>query len=103
VAWGGGLPKTLTFASTFVLSNGGTNPATAQAMVVGSEPKSGLTHTFLLTSAGATEVHTKVNHYNASAIQSPLSFPSANAFPSILLFGGADEIESFVVPPQSAP
>jgi hypothetical protein len=84
------LPIPLTAASTYVLSNGGANPA----LVVGNELVSGLTHTFLINSAKATEVPTKVPHHNASTIQSPLGFGA------VLLFGGADEIEQFM-PPQS--
>lgn len=97
--WGSGLPIALTGASTFVVGTGITLPdggAGYPAIVVGNELQSGLTHSFLLNSSGATELHTKVAHYNASAIQSPLGFGS------ILLFGGADEIESFF-PPQSPP
>lgn len=91
-----GLPLPLTNASTFV-TNTATSPLSPYvALVVGSELQSGLTHTFLLNSAGATELHTKVAHTNASAIQSPLGFGS------VLLFGGADEIESFF-PPESPP
>jgi hypothetical protein len=90
--WGSGLPVPLTSASTFVLSSGGKDPA----LVVGNELVSGLTHTFLLNSTSATEVHTKVPHTNAAAIQSPLGFGA------VLLFGGADEIEQFF-PPQAAP
>ncbi len=94
--WGSGLPLPLTNASTFV-TNTATSPLSPYvALVVGSELQSGLTHTFLLNSAGATELHTKVAHTNASAIQSPLGFGS------VLLFGGADEIESFF-PPESPP
>jgi hypothetical protein len=85
------LPIPLTASSTFVVANGGTAPA----LVVGNELRSGLTHTYLLNSTSATELPTKVPHYNAGAIQSPLGFGA------VLLFGGADEIEQFM-PPQSA-
>jgi hypothetical protein len=69
----------------------------AHAFLVGSEPTSsptpGLTHTFTLTSAGATEVPTKVAHTNAGAILSPMQS-------SVLIFGGANgEIESFTPAP----
>jgi hypothetical protein len=63
----------------------------ARAFVVGNEPSSGATHTFLLTSTGATEVPTKVPHKNASAILSPVG--------SVLLYGGANEVESFTPAP----
>jgi hypothetical protein len=86
------LPVPLTGASTFVLTGGGTG--SAPALVVGNELVSGLTHTYILNSKSATEAPTKVPHHNASAIQSPLGFGS------VLLFGGADEIEQFM-PPQS--
>jgi hypothetical protein len=88
------LPVPLTGASTFVLTGGGTG--SAPALVVGNELVSGLTHTYILNSKSATEAPTKVPHTNASAIQSPLGFGS------VLLFGGADEIEQFM-PPQSVP
>ena len=87
------LPVPLTSASTFVVLPAG---STYPALVVGSELASGLTHTYLLNSTSATEVHTKVPHYNASAIQSPVGFGA------VLLFGGADAIEQFF-PPQSGP
>jgi hypothetical protein len=71
----------------------------AHAFVVGNEPTSssptsGLTHTFTLTSGGASEVPTKVPHTNAAAILSPMGS-------SVLLFGGASggEIESFTPAP----
>jgi hypothetical protein len=63
----------------------------ADALVVGSEaagPKSGLTHAFRLTSSAATEVPTKVPHTNARAVVSPVG--------TILVVGGASQIESFV-------
>ncbi len=84
------LPIPLTAASTYVLANGGKE----SALVVGNELVSGLTHTFLVNSAKATEVPTKVPHHNASSIQSPVGFGA------VLLFGGADEIEQFM-PPQT--
>lgn len=88
--WGAGLPVPLTTASVFVLSSGGTYPA----MVVGNELATDLTHVFLLNSAKtSTEAATKVPHVGARAIQSPL--PG-----SVLLFGGAGEIESFFPPQQ---
>jgi hypothetical protein len=85
------LPIALTAASTYVLCNGCSEPA----LVVGNELESGLTHTYLLNSTSATELPTKVPHTNASSIQSPLGFGS------VLLFGGADEIEQFM--PSQAP
>jgi hypothetical protein len=86
------LPVPLTAASTYLVANNG---APAPVLVVGNELESGLTHTYLLNSTSATELPTKVPHFNASAIQSPLGFGA------VLLFGGADEIEQFM-PPQSA-
>jgi hypothetical protein len=92
----GSLSTPVTSASTFLITgNGATSTMSPYAaLVVGNELVSGLTHTYLLNSAGATELQPKVPHYNASAIQSPLGFGS------ILLFGGADEIEQ-LMPPQS--
>jgi hypothetical protein len=94
---GGALPaladgtNALTGASAFTFD-------AAHAFLVGSEPMSsptpGLTHTFTLTSAGATEVPTKVAHTNAGAILSPMQS-------SVLIFGGANgEIESFTPAPD---
>jgi hypothetical protein len=91
--WGpnnGALPVPVTLGFVFPL-----NPA--YAFLVGSEPSTsqapGLTHTFTLTTAGATEVPTKVAHTNASAIESPMG--------SVIFYGGANgEIESFTPAPQ---
>jgi hypothetical protein len=89
VAWGGALPYPLTSCAAFTFD-------AADAFLVGSETATGatpgLTHTFTLNSAGATEVPTKVPHMNASAIVSPMQS-------SILVYGGADEIESFTPAP----
>ena len=68
-------------------------PDQASAVVVGSELLGGLTHVFLLTSAEATELPTKVPHTNARALASPIGI--AGGF---FLFGGAPEIESFAPP-----
>jgi hypothetical protein len=76
-----GLPIPITSAQTFV-SIGGTG-----ALVVGSEPGSGATHVFNLSSSGPVEVPTRVPHFNARATISPTG--------TLVLFGGAPEIESF--------
>jgi hypothetical protein len=61
----------------------------ANAVVIGSEGAGGgLSHVFRLTSTAATEVPTKVPHHNARATLSPLG--------TMLVVGGASEIESFV-------
>jgi hypothetical protein len=91
--WGSGLPIPLTGASVFGFPGSGLK---YPAMVVGNELISGLTHAYLLNSAGAQEVATKVPHTFATAIASPLGFGS------VLLFGGADNIES-LFPPQPQP
>jgi hypothetical protein len=91
--WGpnnGALPIAVTSAFAFTVSP-------AYAFLVGSEPATGqtpgLTHTFTLTTAGATEVPTKVAHTNASALLSPMG--------SVIFYGGANgEIESFTPAPQ---
>ena len=84
VLWGS-LPLPVNAAGAFTFD-------AAHAFLVGNEPPShrapGRTHTFTLDSAGATEVPTKVPHTNAAAIVSPM-------VSSILLYGGANEIESF--------
>ncbi len=84
-----GAPVVLTNAYTFTLN-------ADTAFLVGSEPSSGLTHTFTLNSAGATEVPTKVPHTNAAAIVSP-------TYGAVLLFGGANELESFTPAPVLTP
>jgi hypothetical protein len=76
-----GLPIPITSAQTFV-SLGGTG-----AVVVGSESVSGATHVFSLSSGGPVAVPTKVPHFNARATISPTG--------TLVLFGGAPEIESF--------
>jgi hypothetical protein len=78
-AWGA-LPVAITGATAFSFDP-------SRGFVVGNEATSGLTHTFLLTSAGATEVPTKVPHTNAAAMVSPLG--------TVVLFGGAPDLESF--------
>jgi hypothetical protein len=82
----GPLPVAVGGASVFDI-----NPA--RAFLVASEPASGLTHTYVLTTAGATEVPTKVQHKNAAAALSPVG--------SVILFGGASggEVESFIPAP----
>jgi hypothetical protein len=85
------LPVAITSASAFTVTDA------AHAFVVGNEPTSGLTHTFTLNSTGATEVLTKVTHTNAGAIPSPTGGTSG----AFLLFGGANEIESFTPAPPS--
>jgi hypothetical protein len=83
-SWGS-LPIPLTSATAFSFASGGQY----QAVVVGNELASGLTHAYLLNSTGAKEVPTKVPHINARAIQSPID--------SIVIVGGSPggEIESF--------
>ena len=88
--WGAGLPVALTSASAFYFASGSAYPA----MVVGSELLSGRTHAYLLNSASTgAELATRVPHFGARAIASPLGFNS------VLLFGGSDAIES-LFPPQ---
>jgi hypothetical protein len=59
----------------------------ASALVVGDDP-SGTTVAYRVTATTATPIATKVMHKGARAIVSPVG--------SIVLFGGAGEIESFV-------
>jgi hypothetical protein len=84
----GALPVPVTNAFVFDYIN------PPRGFLVGSEPASGLTHTFLLTPTGATEVPTKVPHTNARGINSPVG--------TVLIVGGAGEIESFVPAPAAA-
>jgi hypothetical protein len=71
-------------AFSFVASASSTNPASGIVLGDGAD---GTTHAFLLASTAATEVPTKVPHKNARASISPLG--------SIVVVGGASEIESF--------
>ncbi len=84
-SWGA-LPLALDAASAFALQNG------TQVVVVGSDvtSPSRTTHVYLVDSAKAAEVPTKVPHADARAIQSPVGPPGA-----ILLFGGSGALESF--------
>jgi hypothetical protein len=81
--WEASLPVPIVSAQAFTLPSGG-----PPAFVVGNAPFSGATHAFLLTTTAATEVRTKMPHTNATAALSPLG--------SIVLVGGANDIESFV-------
>jgi hypothetical protein len=73
------LPVAITSAHAFAFD-------AATGLVVGSDA-SGKTHVYRLTTAAATEMPTKVTHTGAGAVVSPLG--------TIVLFGGAAEIESF--------
>jgi hypothetical protein len=73
------LPKVLGSAQAF-----GWSPS--DALVVGND-SSGQTHAFRLTATSATEVATRTAHVNARAVWSPVG--------SVVLFGGANVIESF--------
>jgi hypothetical protein len=95
VTWAKTLPTTA--GPAVVLTNAYTFTLVADtAFLVGNEPSSGLTHTFTLNSAGATEVPTKVPHTNAAAIASP-------TLGTVLFFGGANELESFTPAPVLTP
>lgn len=84
-SWGGGsLPVPLTGVTAYTLNNG------ANAFVVGNELTSGLTHAYLLDSTSNMPVATRVPHFNAQSMVSPTG--------TIILFGGAAEIESFTTP-----
>jgi hypothetical protein len=89
LAWGSGLPVPLASAYVFTLFDA------AHAFLVGNEPSTsaapGATHTYTLESSGATEVPTKVPHTYAAAALSPVG--------SVVLFGGANELESFTPSP----
>jgi hypothetical protein len=74
------LPATLSSAQAFANNSG-------NVLVVGSD-MTGASHVYRLTPTSATEVPTKVPHTGASALVSPVG--------SVVLFGGAPEIESFV-------
>jgi hypothetical protein len=60
----------------------------AEGFVVGNAPLGGATHAYRLTTTAATEVPTAVPHTNARAAWSPVG--------SIVLVGGAGDIESFL-------
>jgi hypothetical protein len=77
----GSLPFVLASSQTFAWS-------TSDGLVVGSEIGVGNTHVFRLSPTSATEVPTRMPHKNATAVWSPVG--------SVVLFGGANSIESFV-------
>jgi hypothetical protein len=73
----------------FVLASSQTFAWTAtDGLVVGSEIGVGNTHVFRLSPTSATELPTRMPHKNATAVWSPVG--------SVVLFGGANGIESFV-------
>ncbi len=77
------LPSALASAQAFAMDS-------ANAVVVGDDMLSGQTHVYRLTTAGATELITKVTRAHARAIASPVGPPG-----SFLLAGGAPVIEAF--------
>jgi hypothetical protein len=79
-AWGSS-PFALESAQTFAWT-------VSDAIVVGNEFATGRTHVFRLSPKSAVEVQTRVPHKNARAVWSPVG--------SIVLFGGAGALESFV-------
>jgi hypothetical protein len=84
------LPEPLTATQAFAIAPLGAGAVSRSATVVGTDG-SGTTHVFVVASAQATEEPTAVAHRNARAVPSPVG-PRG----SILLFGGADTVESFV-------
>jgi hypothetical protein len=76
-----GLTTPLIRAQVFVGGDG------ANLLVVGSEPATGITHVYRLSSSAATEIPTRMTHVNARAAVSPTG--------TVVLFGGAATIESF--------
>jgi hypothetical protein len=78
------LPMPLTSVQAFTVD-------ASTAIVVGSELTASTTHVFRVTSGAVTELPTKVAHQNARAVSpSPIGAPG-----SILLYGGAADLESF--------
>jgi hypothetical protein len=84
------LPEPLTATQAFAIAPLTAGGISRGATVVGTDG-SGTTHVFVVTSADATERPTSIAHRNARAVPSPVG-PRG----SILLFGGADAVESFV-------
>lgn len=83
-SWGS-LPVGLGDSSTFVL------PGDSSALVIGNELQGGTTHAYVVNSSGKpTETAPKVAHSGARAMVSPTG--------TVLLYGGATEIESFTTP-----
>jgi hypothetical protein len=74
------LPVVLETAQTFTWT-------ATDGLVIGNEFVSGKTHAFRLNATSATEVPTRIPHTRASATWSPVG--------TIVLFGGANMIESF--------
>jgi hypothetical protein len=81
-----GLPVPIGNAQAFSFLASAADGTPPPALVIGTGAD-GTTHAFTLTSTAATEVPTKVPHTNARATPGPLG--------SILVVGGATEIESF--------
>jgi hypothetical protein len=79
-SWGS-LPLPLSSSQAFAWT-------ASDGLLVGSEPGSGATHVFRLSPTAVTEVPTRMAHEAARAVWSPVG--------SIVLFGGANRIESFV-------
>jgi len=82
------LPVPITSVQAFFLSP-------ASALVVGNEPFGGATQAFVLTTTSATVVPQTVPHFNAAATVSPVG--------SIVLVGGANDIESFLPAVSTTP
>ena len=83
-SWGS-LSPAVGDSSTFVL------PGDTSALVIGNELHGGATHAFVVDSSQKNpEVKTKVAHSGARAMVSPTG--------TVLLFGGATELESFTTP-----
>ncbi|HXN32185.1 MAG TPA: hypothetical protein VN894_09995, partial [Polyangiaceae bacterium] len=76
------LPNPLPLIPAQVFASGPAN-----ALLVGDDP-SGTTRVYRLTATATASVASKVTHMGARAIVSPLG--------SVVLVGGASEIESFV-------
>jgi hypothetical protein len=85
VTWSS-LPRAVGNSQTFSFVASASSNDPASGIVFGTDAM-GTTHAFLLTPTAATELPTKVPHKNARASISPLG--------SILVVGGASEIESF--------
>jgi len=79
-SWGS-LPFVLGSSQTFAWN-------ASSGLVVGNEVGLGNTHVFRLAPTSATEIPTRMPHKNATAVWSPVG--------SVVLFGGANRIESFV-------
>ncbi len=77
------LPVQLYTAQVFVWGSG------QDALIVGDEIDTGITHVYRVNNTSVTEIPTRVPHTNARAVWAPVG--------TVVIFGGANAIESFTL------